>query len=457
MPTRRALARTALATAALATIVPLVAAIGLAAPASAAASGPVSPSAVTSGSFSILSYNVAGLPLGIGDGDPETNTPIIGARLAPYDVVQVQEDFNYHAALYAADRHPHRTPTSGGVPFGSGLNTLSDLPFEDFERVAWADCSSGSGDCLTPKGFTFMRARLAEGVWVDLYNLHTDAGVEPGDLAARRANLAQLTTFIRSHSAGNAVIVYGDTNTRYTRADDTIAELASANGLTDPWVDLVRGGDAPDKGAPALVCDDATVDETCEVVDKVLYRGGEHVRLDAVEYRNEHAAFRDGAGKNLSDHYPIAVELDWSLSPDFRMSDQFGGPHGTFFTDVDDLTAGARPTELRVRGGSRVDQIGLTLAGGARVEHGGSGGTLGTLALASGEYPVSLHLCQVKHEDHTRIAYARFTTSTGRTLAGGASTGDCTTYTAPSGWQIAGFHGRAGDELDKVGVIYTRR
>ena len=70
---------------------------------------------------------------------------------------------------------------------------------------------------------------------------------------------------------------------------------------------------------------------------------------------------------------------------------------------------------------------------------------------------MSLHLCQVKHEDHTRIAYARFTTSTGRTLAGGTSTGDCTTYTAPSGWQIAGFHGRAGNELDKVGVIYTRR
>jgi endonuclease/exonuclease/phosphatase family metal-dependent hydrolase len=430
-------------------IVPLVAAVGLAAPASA--------QAVTSGSFSVLSYNIAGLPLGIGDGDPETNTPIIGSRLGSYDVVHVQEDFNYHAALYGADNHPHRTPTSGGVPFGSGLNTLSNFPFEDFQRVTWDDCSSGSGDCLTPKGFTFMRARLAEGVWVDLYNLHTDAGVESGDLAARRANLAQVTAFIQSHSAGNAVIVYGDTNTRYTRSGDAIAEFASANGLSDPWVDLVRAGDAPDKGEPALVCDDATVDETCEVVDKVLYRGSDHIDLDAVEYRNDHAAFRDGSGENLSDHYPIAVELDWTLGPDFRMSDQFGGPHGDFFTDVDDLAPGARPTELRLHAGSRVDRIGLTLAGGTRLEHGGGGGTPAALALASGEYPVSLHLCRAKHDDHTRIFYARFTTSTGRTLAGGSVTGDCTTYTAPSGWQIAGFHGRAGDELDKVGVIYTRR
>ena len=31
------------------------------------------------------------------------------------------------------------------------------------------------------------------------------------------------------------------------------------------------------------------------------------------------------------------------------------------------------------------------------------------------------------------------------------------TFDLPAGWQIAGFHGRAGNELDKVGVIYTRR
>ncbi|MBE1877446.1 jacalin-like lectin [Myceligenerans pegani] len=434
---------------ALAALIPLVAAVGLTTPASA--------QAVTSGSFSVLSYNIAGLPFGLGDGDPETNTPIIGSRLGSYDIVHVQEDFNYHAALYEADSHPHRTATSGGVLFGDGLNTLSNHPFEDLRRVTWDDCSSGSGDCLTPKGFSFMRVRLAEGVWVDLYNLHTDAGVEPGDLAARRANLAQVSAFIQANSAGNAVIVYGDTNTRYTRTGDAIAEFASANGLSDPWVDLVRGGDAPDPGEPAITCDDAGVDETCEVVDKVLYRGSDHIGLDAVEYRNDHAAFRDDAGENLSDHYPVAVEFDWSLGPDYQMSDQFGGPHGDLFTDIDGLGAEARPTELRLRAGSRVDQIGLTLADGTRLAHGGNGGTLRTLSLAPGEYPVSLHLCRAKHDGHTRIFSARFTTSTGRTLAGGSETGDCTTLTAPSGWQIAGFHGRSGDELDKVGVIYTRR
>jgi endonuclease/exonuclease/phosphatase family metal-dependent hydrolase len=413
--------------------------------------------AAQSGDLSVLSYNVAGLPLGLGDGDPETNTPIIGSRLGSYDIVHVQEDFNYHAALYAADDHPYRTPTSGGVPFGDGLNTLSDLPFEDFERTAWDECASGSGDCLTPKGFTFMRARLAEGVWVDLYNLHTDAGSEPADIAARAANLAQVSASMAEHSAGNAVIVYGDTNTRYTRTGDGIASFAAANGLTDAWVDLVRGGDAPDEGDPALVCDDATVDAECEVVDKILYRSGDHVQLDAGQYRNDHAAFRDGSGENLSDHYPIAVDFSWTTSGDFTLSDQFGGPHGDFFTDVDALDATDDPAVLRLRAGSRVDLIGLTLADGTVLDHGGSGGTLATLTLAAGEYPVSLHLCRAERDGRTRIFYARFTTSTGRTLAGGSTTGDCTTYTAPAGWQIAGFHGRSGAEVDKIGVVYTRR
>ncbi|RRR98547.1 jacalin-like lectin [Glycomyces terrestris] len=428
-----------------------LAAVALPAPPAAAQEA-----AATSGDLSVLSYNIAGLPLGLGDGDPETNTPIIGSRLGAYDIVHVQEDFNYHAALYAADDHPHRTPTSGGVPFGDGLNTLSDLPFEDFERVTWDQCASGSGDCLTPKGFTFMRARLAEGVWVDLYNLHTDAGSDGADIAAREANLAQVTAFMAAHSAGNAVIVYGDTNTRYTRGDG-IAEFAAANGLTDAWVELVRGGDAPDEGDPALVCDDATVNASCEVVDKVLYRSGDHVRLDAGQYRNDHAAFRDANGENLSDHYPIAVDFAWTTGGDFTLSDQFGGSHGAFFTDVDDLDAGDDPAVLRLRSGARVDLIGLTLADGTVLDHGGSGGTPAALALGAGEYPVSLHLCRGQRDGHTRIFFARFTTSIGRTLAGGTATGDCTTYTAPAGWQIAGFHGRAGAEVDKIGVVYTRR
>ncbi|MEV0618284.1 jacalin-like lectin [Nonomuraea sp. NPDC050404] len=413
--------------------------------------------AAASGSFSALAYNIAGLPEPLSGSNPAVNTPLIGARLGPYDIVQVQEDFNYHAALYAADGHPHRTPTSGGVPFGSGLNTLSDLPYDadDFERVTWDDCFIGSGDCLTPKGFTFMRVRLATGVYAHLYNLHADAGTGSGDLAARRANLLQLSSFIQTHSAGHPVIVYGDTNTRYTRAGDNIRDLLAQNGLTDVWVQRVRGGTPPAAGSPDLACDDATVSNACEVVDKILYRGGSYVTLTATGYANDHAAFRDTAGEPLSDHYPISASLSWTLNPSFQLSEQFGGPHGTYFTDV--VPTRAQAATLSLNAGSRVDRIGLTLRNGTILAHGGTGGTAGTLALGADEYATSLHLCRGARNGQTRIFYARFTTNLGRTLAGGTTTSDCTTFSAPAGRQIAGFHGRSGTELDKVGVVYTER
>lgn len=267
-----------------------------------------------SGSFSTLIYNVAGLPEIISSASTprESSTTEIGRRIAPYDIVHVEEDFNYHAHLYAGNTaHAYRTPTSGGAAIGSGLNTLSKFPYDvdDFERVRWNSCQFDSGDCLTPKGFTFMRVRLTEGVYTDFYNLHTNAGTNAGDLASRADNLDQLTAFIKTHSAGNAVVVMGDTNTRYTRGGDTIAEFAAANGLTDPWVELIRGGVPPVKGSDALVCDQTgpTVPDTCEIVDKVLYRGSRLVSLKATSYGNEHARFLTDAGLMLSDHDPVAV------------------------------------------------------------------------------------------------------------------------------------------------------
>ncbi|WP_371664558.1 jacalin-like lectin [Streptomyces sp. NBC_00280] len=421
-------------------------------------------SAADSGTFSVLTYNVAGLPEAISSAPTprESSTTTIGQRIAPYDIVNVQEDFNYHATLYAADTaHAYRTATSGGAGIGSGLNTLSKVAYDedDFERVGWNSCTYGSGDCLTPKGFTFMRERLAEGVYVDFYNLHTNAGTNDDDLVARADNLSQLSDFIATHSAGNAVVVMGDTNTRYTRSGDTIAEFAAANGLTDAWVQLIRGGTPPAKGSDALVCDQTgtTVPNTCEVVDKILYRGSKLVSLNATSYNNEHAKFLTDAGLMLSDHDPLTAGFTWSRNAAFQLSDQFGGPHGDYYNDIDSVTAGARATTVALRAGSRVDQLSVTLANGTTLAHGGTGGTASSLTLGSTEYVTTAYLCQGVKDDQTRIFYAKFTTNLGRTLAGGTTTSDCVTRTAPTGWQIAGFHGRSGDEVDKIGFIYTQR
>ncbi|MEY9995252.1 endonuclease/exonuclease/phosphatase (EEP) superfamily protein YafD [Streptomyces sp. V4I8] len=418
-----------------------------------ATTGSTPAAAASSGTFNVLTYNVAGLPEGLSSGNPETNTPLISPRLAAYDIVNVQEDFNYHAALYAGDNHPYRTATSGGVPFGDGLNTLSDHPFEDFERVKWNDCTGTN--CLTPKGFSLARLRLAEGVFVDLYNVHTNADDTDDALAARRANVEQLSDFIQANSAGNAVIVMGDTNTRYTRSGDNIRTLADENGLTDAWVKLAKGGVRPTQGADALLCPTTAPTNGCEVVDKVLYRGSKLLTLDATRYNNEWASFLDSAGGNLSDHFPHTVDFSYTLNPALKASDFFGGPHGTAFNDADDLPASVSPRTLTLRGGSRLDAVSLTHDGGTALTHGGTGGTATSLTLASGEHLTAVKLTQGQKDGRTRIFSASFTTDKGRTLSAGTATSDTKTFTAPSGWQIAGFTGRAGDEVDKLGVLYA--
>ncbi|MEV7140915.1 jacalin-like lectin [Streptomyces tauricus] len=416
-------------------------------PAQAAAAAP------SSGTFNVLTYNVAGLPEGLSSGNPEVNTPLLAPRLGAYDIVNVQEDFNHHAALYAGDNHPYRTATSGGVPFGDGLNTLSDHTFEDFERVGWNNCTGTN--CLTPKGFSLARVRLAEGVFVDVYNVHTNADATDDALAARRANIEQLSDFVQANSAGNAVIVMGDTNTRYTRAGDNIRTLASENGLTDAWVQLVRGGSAPAQGSDALVCPTTAPTNSCEVVDKILYRGGDLVNLSASRYNNEWAKFLDSAGGNLSDHFPHTVDFSWTLPAKLRASDFFGGPHGTAFNDADDLPAAPAPRTLTLRGGSRLDAVSLTLDGGTSLTHGGTGGTAASLTLATGEHLTSVKLTQGQKDGRTRIFSAAFTTDKSRTVSAGTPTSDTVTYTAPAGWHIVGFTGRAGTEIDKLGVLYA--
>ncbi|KAH8810027.1 endonuclease exonuclease phosphatase family protein [Hyaloscypha sp. PMI_1271] len=415
--------------------------------------------AATSGDFNILSFNVAGLPAILNDnavpGDKATNAGTIGSLFAKYDydVIHVQEDFNYHAYIYATDDHPYRTATSGGAAIGSGLNTLSNFDWIDFAREKWGTCSDASGaDCLTPKGFTFMRLIVEEGVYIDFYNLHADAGTEDGDEVARAANLQQVADYIDTWSIGNSVVVYGDTNSRYTRPADGITVFETQNGLTDGFVQLEKGGVNP---TVETICDNPSLINTCETVDKVLYRGSKQLSLEATYFNYESSKFLQSDGSILSDHNPITVNFTWAVSSTRRQSGFWGGPHGNWFNDLESLPTTPKASVLSFRGGSRLDSVGLTLTSGTTLTHGGTGGTAASLTLGSSEYWVTAKLCQGQKSGQTRNFYILATTSLGRTLAAGTSTTDCATFSAPSGWQIVGFMGQDGDEMDQLAFIYA--
>lgn len=296
-------------------------------------------------------------------------------------------------------------------------------------------------------------------VYVDFYNLHADAGTEDGDTAARQDNINQVAAHIAEWSVGNAVVVYGDTNSRYSRAGDTairaLFDKSGGPGLTDAWVELEHGGEVP---AEASACGNPAESGECEVVDKVFYRSSPLVALQATAFRYDGARFLQPDGNILSDHNPVFVEFSWEAGKGLRQSEFSGGAaYGTWFSDVPTLTAidKPKPQALTFRGGSRLDGVALRLADGTRLTHGGAGGTEVSLELDPSEYWVRAELCRGKKDGKTRNFYIRAATSAGRTLEAGTRTEDCTSFMAEDGWQIVGFVGQDGDEIDLLAFLYA--
>lgn len=288
--------------------------------------GLAGPWVAAAGTLSVLTYNVAGLPQGVNpDQFPAVNTVRISPKLNAFDLVVVQEDFAYHTELVSQVDHPYQSvkDTSGRGPyqfgFGDGLNTFSRSPFAGFTRITWDSCNGvfdQGSDCLAPKGFSMARLTLARGAEVDVYDLHADAGSGADDLTARRSNLRQLSATIDANSSGRAVLVLGDTNSRYTRSGDILPELLSAAGLTDVWIERARGGSVPTIG-PSLTqgCAADPSGADCEVVDKILYRSGGGLLLAATSYA-EAPGFVDDAGAPLSDHRPISAVFTYTVVPE---------------------------------------------------------------------------------------------------------------------------------------------
>ena len=198
------------------------------------------------GSFSVLSYNVAGLPELISQSHPIIFTKEISPKLNAYDIVNVQENFAYNKDLNSKLEFKYKTPFSGNVPFGDGLMTFSKYPLYMFDRVTWEKRHgfiTDGADEMTPKGFTFTSLEIKPGYFIDIYNLHTDAENDEKSIESRNSNMEQISKYIKGISEGKAVIIFGDTNTLYTKVNYTFYDvLVKSCNLKDAWIENVKGG-----------------------------------------------------------------------------------------------------------------------------------------------------------------------------------------------------------------------
>lgn len=300
--------------------------------------------AETKGTFTAVSMNVDGLPQKIfgvslnADGPGSDGTKAISSKMATYgwDIIGVSEDFNYNTELMSALSSNYNSGTHrGGVSWltndTDGLNLIwkKSISVVNEKWTVWNDeyssgfAGTGNGaDSMIEKGYRFYQATVADGVTVDVYILHMDAASDAEDIAAREKQLTQLREAIKASNNKNPIIVMGDTNCRYTRESLQSIFIDGINAdsrftIQDAWIEKVRNGSYPTKGADALVAVDkgGTYNyPEAEIVDKVFYINNtdSEVQLNAKSYTIA-TDFTNASGTALADHWPVVVEFEYSM------------------------------------------------------------------------------------------------------------------------------------------------
>ncbi|MBR5748726.1 MAG: hypothetical protein IKY01_08090 [Prevotella sp.] len=301
--------------------------------------------------LSIATLNVDGLPQKIlvakvnPDGPGGGGSVRIGRYLQKrgYDLVFMQEDFNYHEELTVPLEDDYQMDSWTGDLGVEGRQIdflhLQNHRFEcDGLMGAWKNGITLTSTSRTPwtanfgkfshaldemvtKGFRRYDLTLTGGQQIVVYNMHMDAGdtaderegKDSLDRDARLKQWNQLRDDILTRLDTRPVIVVGDLNSYYCRDQiksnfiDEIDATGRARAY-DAWVELQNGGKYPDPVDGIVCCEtDGNILESGEVLDKVLYiNPTSGTEIHAVSYKLDTTDYLHD-GKMLGDHYPVSV------------------------------------------------------------------------------------------------------------------------------------------------------
>jgi hypothetical protein len=256
----------------------------------------------TEGELDVLTYNVHGLPPEITLDDTTDRMTQIGPLLESYDLMGLQEDFieDNHTILAAGSGHSTQRWFGDVLDervYGSGLAVFADLAEIEHHHEHYDDCNGfleDSSDCMASKGFQMLRLELAQGIEVDVYNSHLEAGGGEDDVAARESNVHQIIAAMEALSDGRALMFLGDTNLHEIDEEDL--------PLLELWQEEIGWVDA---------CETVECEEPGRI-DRVLLRSGGGVTLEATAWSLE-PEFFDDEGVPLSDHDALSVGVRWSV------------------------------------------------------------------------------------------------------------------------------------------------
>lgn len=291
--------------------------------------------------FSIATMNIDGLPPKIlifnvnQDGPGAPGTVRIGKYInrQAYDLVMMQEDFNYHQELTAMLEDDYCLDEfSGAVGVESestgtkvDLFHLQNLKFKcdglmaawrnditvtQMERTAWTDAFGKFSHCndeLITKGFRRYELTMRDGNHIVVYNMHMDAsdnldildGTDQKDREARQQQWKQLREDILTHIDDRPIIVVGDMNSLYGRDNIQTVFIDAINATgrataSDVWMEMNHAENSADQH-----------------LDKIFYINptASTVSLRPISCKLDTDAYQ-WEGKPLADHYPLTATFE---------------------------------------------------------------------------------------------------------------------------------------------------
>ena len=299
--------------------------------------------------FTLATLNVDGLPQKMlvlklnPDGPGDTGTARIGKYLQKksYDLVMMQEDFNYHGVLAVWLEDDYKLDEwSGTLELGMNIDFLhlqnhrfasdglmacwkNDLQVTPAARTPWTHNFgkfSHANDEIVTKGFRRYDVTLRGGERIVVYNMHMDATLDEDeaeqngekDRLARTAQIIQLREDVMQNLDSRPVIITGDLNCLYGRDElkqeliDAINESGRATAA-DVWVELKQGGVYPTESATETASGE-------ETLDKIIYINPVMgTQIEPVAFSTDREGYLHD-GKPLGDHWPVAATFQISAS-----------------------------------------------------------------------------------------------------------------------------------------------
>jgi sphingomyelin phosphodiesterase 2 len=249
--------------------------------------------------ISLLTMNVAGIPLVHPHWTPRRAELGRDLRAGNYDVVAMQEVWMDGDASELSETSglPYFARFQRQIDFGTGLAVLSRWPVLEQKQI-WFTCRpsklrSYDGEAIANKGALLVRLQTPSGP-LDVYDTHLIAEYRIARYRTLRlTQVFELAEFIAENSTAAPFVLVGDLNA--SRDDEAYGVLRDLLGLDDP---------CEKKGKEAC---GATVSEDwsgAKKIDHVLLpRGGKGAAGVA-----EFAPLADG--EPLSDHKAVAAKIE---------------------------------------------------------------------------------------------------------------------------------------------------